>query len=509
MPNIFAGKGNFTTSDTEKVLFQNAEVELDSETLANLYKSYYFLKEFLKDKIIYGINTGFGPMAQYHINQKDQVQLQYNLIRSHCCGSGAMLPGKAVKAMMLVRLNSLALGFSGIHPDAVVLLKEMLNREILPIIFEHGGLGASGDLVQLAHLALAMIGEGKVIHKGKIKNTAEAFDAENLIPTKVFIREGLAIMNGTACMTGIGMLNIIHAQQLLKRMVQASALLAELVGSFDDPYSQALNEVKHHTGQNEIALQIRNIINDSHLIKNREKLFYTLPEQAGKLLEKVQEQYSIRCIPQILGPILDTLNFAEKVVINELNSVSDNPVIDYERKNVFHGGNFHGDCVSLEMDKLKLAIVRLSMVSERQLNFLMNDALNLRFPPFVNLGIKGLNIGLQGAQFTATSTVAENMTLSASMYVHSIPSNNENQDIVSMGANAALLTSKVIQNAFEVLSVEFLALMQAVDHLKCQDQLSPDSRQRYKEIRNISPKIIQDAVLYPQLENICTFLKSN
>ena len=181
----------------------------------------------------------------------------------------------------------------------------------------------------------------------------------------------------------------------------------------------------------------------------------------------MQEYYSLRCVTQILGPIYDTIQHAEKIVIDELNSVNDNPVVDHENQNIFHGGNFHGDYVSLEMDKLKIAITKLSMLSERQLNYLLNDKLNRKFPPFVNLGILGLNFGMQGMQFTATSTVAENQSLSFPMYVHSIPNNNDNQDMVSMGANAALMTKKVIDNSFEVLAIQMMTVLQAVDYLEC------------------------------------------
>jgi histidine ammonia-lyase len=211
-------------------------------------------------------------------------------------------------------------------------------------------------------------------------------------------------------------------------------------------------------------------------------------------------------VPQILGPVYDTLLHAEKVVLQELNSVSDNPVVDHHHKNVYHGGNFHGDYISLEMDKLKIAITRLSMLSERQLNYLMNDKLNHKFPPFMNLGKLGFNFGMQGVQFTATSTVAENQTLSFPMYVHSIPNNNDNQDIVSMGCNAALMANRVIENTFEVLSIQVMTMLQAVDHLNCQDRLSSFSQRIYREVRAIFPKFIEDSPKYKDLQKIKEYL---
>jgi histidine ammonia-lyase len=207
--------------------------------------------------------------------------------------------------------------------------------------------------------------------------------------------------------------------------------------------------------------------------------------------------------------VYDTLIQAEKVVIQELNSVSDNPVVDHELENVFHGGNFHGDYISLEMDKLKIAITRLSMLAERQLNYLLNEKLNHKFPPFMNLGKLGFNFGMQGAQFTATSTVAENQTLSFPMYVHSIPNNNDNQDIVSMGCNSALMANKVIANTFEVLAIHTLTIIQAVDYLQCQDRLAGFSRKVYQEVRAIYPKFIEDSPMYKDLGKIKEYLLCN
>ena len=223
--------------------------------------------------------------------------------------------------------------------------------------------------------------------------------------------------------------------------------------------------------------------------------------------QKIQEYYSLRCVPQILGPIYDTIINTEEVLINEVNSVNDNPVVDVEGSTVYHGGNFHGDYVSFEMDKLKVAITKLSMLAERQINFLMNNKLNDILPPFVNLGTLGLNLGMQGTQFTATSTVGENQTLSNPMYVHSIPSNNDNQDIVSMGTNAALLTKKVIDNTFEVLSIEFITIIQAIDKLEISDKLSSQSRNVYKSLRELVPVFIDDTPKYEEIKTIGTYLR--
>jgi histidine ammonia-lyase len=209
----------------------------------------------------------------------------------------------------------------------------------------------------------------------------------------------------------------------------------------------------------------------------------------------------------VLGPVYDTICQAEKIVVDELNSVNDNPVIDFQNQNIFHGGNFHGDYVSLEMDKLKIAITKLSMLSERQLNYLLNNKLNQKFPPFVNLGVLGFNFGMQGMQFTATSTVAENQTLSFPMYVHSIPNNNDNQDIVSMGCNAAMMTKRVIDNSFEVLSIQMMSVLQAIDYLNCESKLSLQTGELYREVRKIFPVFVEDLPKYKDLERVKNYFK--
>ena len=506
---VSIGDQKISGDDFYKVLINNLELNLDEEALRKVFRSHYFLKEFTREKLIYGINTGFGPMAQYRINHDDQMKLQYNLIRSHCSGSGNPIPEIDCKAVMLARLNTLMQGFAGIHPDALVLIKDLINKNISPVIYEHGGLGASGDLVQLAHLALTLIGEGEVYYNGVITPTADVFKKENIKPMEIHIREGLALMNGTSAMSGIGMLNVIYAQNLMNWSLLASATIMELVQSFDDHYSTPLNEVKHHTGQNAVAKALQDTLKDSKLIKSREEHHYNQKVEVDVLVEKMQEYYSIRCVSQIVGPILDTVKYAKDVLINEINSANDNPIVDWERKNVYHGGNFHGDYVSLEMDKLKIAITKLSMLGERQLNFLLNNKLNNILPPFVNHGTLGLNLGMQGVQFTATSTTAENQMLSNPMYVHSIPSNNDNQDIVSMGANAALICKKVIMNSYEVLAIEWMTILQAIDYLKMENKLSSKSKDAYEKLRKIFPCFVEDSIKYKDIKNVKEYIFNN
>ena len=367
-------------------------------------------------------------------------------------------------------------------------------------------MGASGDLVQLAHIALALIGEGEVFYNGSRRNTSDVFAELGLQPLQIYVREGLAVTNGTAVMTGIGLVNLFNAKRLLDFSVKSSVMMNEIASSYDDLMSETLNGVKHHKGQQIIAAKMREIAAGSKMLLNREEELYHRSE-VETFEHKVQPYYSLRCIPQVLGPILDTIDYTEKVLMNELNSVDDNPIVDPHNRTVIHGGNFHGDYVSFEMDKLKTAITKMTMLAERQMNYLFHDRINGILPPFVNLGVLGLNYGLQASQFTATSTTAECQTLSNPMYVHSIPNNNDNQDIVSMGTNSALICQRIIENSYQVMAIHAMALVQAVDCLKIADRLAPATREMYDDIRAIVPMFVDDTPKYKEIEALIEFLK--
>lgn len=499
-------KRNLNIDEFEQIVLHKAPVPVTAAMLGKVNSSYAFLNSFLPGKVIYGINTGFGPMAQYKVEKADAVQLQLNLIRSHSSGMGKLLTQTQVRALMLARLNTLALGYSGIHEDTLILLAALINNEAYPCIYAHGGVGASGDLVQLAHLALGMIGEGNYWYKGEITPAAEVFAALQLQPLSIYIREGLALLNGTSAMAGIAGINVIMARRLLVFSTLISTVINEIMEAYDDHISAPLNSTKRHTGQNTIAAWMRAFSTGGLLLRKRSEHLYYEKVLPVVFEEHVQECYSLRCVPQIAGAVLDTIINAQIVVENELNSVNDNPVIDTEQQDIFHGGNFHGDYISLEMDKLKLVVTKLSMLAERQLNFLLNPALNKKLPAFVNAGRPGLNFGLQGMQYPATSTVAENQSLSASLYIHSIPNNNDNQDIVSMGCNAALACSTVIENTFEVLAIEAAAVAQAIQLLKVEDRLSGAGKWLLQNVREVFPFFIEDFAPYERLKDIKTWL---
>jgi len=427
-----------------EIVERNAFVELSAEILERTEKSFNFLKT--SSQKIYGIHTGFGPMAEVEVSIKECIQLQKNLIRSHSAGSGEWLSPKITRAILTARLISLSLGVSGIPSSLLHILTLWLNHGIAPAIPRLGGVGASGDLVQLAHLALGLLGEGKIWFQNELKSAAEILDVLNIPHMQIYLREGLALMNGTSAMVGLGILNGNAASNLLHWGIVAGSALLLLAKVSPEAYSMELSEAKKHPGQ----IAIARLLN-----------FYT---QNGKTLKgkspKFQECYSLRCLPQILGPIHDTLHITLQILESELNSASDNPVIHPE-KGIFHGGNFHGEYAAFENDKLKMAVIRLSQLFERQINYLLNPSLNQQFAPFLNRAKLGLNLGMQGVQFTAVAATSENQNLGYPAFLHSITCNNDNQDLVSMGMNAAWLCHQCIENTYVVLSILYLCIYEA------------------------------------------------
>ena len=491
------------------ILYKDGRLAWDDASMQGIAESYAFLERFSNEKVIYGINTGFGPMAQWRVDDGHLRELQYNIIRSHATGAGPALEDRYVCAAMLARVGSFAQCKSGIHPELVHLLTEFINRGIYPFIPKHGSVGASGDLVQLAHIALCLIGEGKVHYRGAWHPTCDVLNECGLRPIGIHIREGLSCTNGTSVMTGISAVNQLEAENLLRLATLAAVWMNEIAGSYDDLMAAPLNEYRRHSGQIRIAAQMRELSRGSRRLQKREnKLYNDSHKDVQVFKDKVQAYYSLRCAPQILGPIADTLSYSRQTIEEELNAASDNPIVDPVTENVYHGGNFHGDYISLEADKMKIAMVRLAMVSERQLNYLCHDRINGILPPFLNMGTLGLNYGIQACQFTATSTTAECQTLAMPNYVHSIPNNNDNQDIVSMGTNSAELCTQVIDNCYQVMSILYMSMAQAVDCLDIKDALAPSTRKQYDAIRAITPTIIDDTPFYEDIAEIEQYLRN-
>ena len=499
---------NFSLEGVDRIVFGGEQFAIDYATMKAIGECHDFLKDFAVNKIIYGINTGFGPMAQWRVDDEFLSDLQYNIIRSHSTGAGEPLDDIYVRASMIARLGSILQCRSGVHPEVAQLLVEFINRGICPFVPCHGSVGASGDLVQLAHIALTLIGEGKVHYKGEWRPTADVLKENGLKPIGIHIREGLSITNGTSVMTGIACVNQHYAVRLLDLSILASVWMNEIASSYNDLMAEPLNECRRHIGQIEVARRMRELSADSRLLLNREHELYNDGHINDTTFgHKVQPYYSLRCTPQIMGPILETLQQSGRIIEEELRSASDNPIVDPVTRNVYHGGNFHGDYISLEEDKVKIATVRMAMTAERQLNYLFHDRINGILPPFLNMGTLGLNYGMQACQFTATSTTAECQTLAMPNYVHSIPNNNDNQDIVSMGTNTALLCKTVIDNTYQVMSILFIALAQATDCLKISDKLSSATRREYEAVRQIIPLFIEDNPFYEQIAEVEKYLR--
>ncbi|MES2135189.1 MAG: aromatic amino acid ammonia-lyase [Patescibacteria group bacterium] len=486
--NILILDGNNLTPEAVHAVAHNQEISVapSPDAMKRVRESNAFLKGEVGKKVIYGITTGFGPMASHIIGKNQLVELQYNLIRSHAVGAGDPIPQAFVVAAMVDRANTFLKGYSGVSEGVIEQIIGFINHRIIPIVPEHGAVGTSGDLVQLAHIALALIGEGEVFYKGVRMSSSVALKKVKMKALKLGPKEGLALINGTSVMTGIAALLIVEARHLVDLATRSGAIALELVNGLNDAFSDMLHSVRPHKGQREIAKRLRELLKDSELMTDRKMLQskVNVIDNVYVTPESIQEVYSFRCIPQILGPILDISEKVYGEVSVELNSVTDNPIIDLKEKIFLHGGNFHGDYIATAVDQMKIGIVKMTILSERRVNFFLNRNVNQTFPPFLNLAQPGLTLALQGLQFVATSTTAQSQSLAYPHSLHSISTNADNQDVVSMGTDAALLAYKTIENAYIVLAIELITLAQAVDLIHAAEKLSPESKELYKFIRS-------------------------
>lgn len=486
-------------------------VKVSNSALSKVNKAYKFITAERPKRVIYGVNTGFGPMASHLLGSKQLSELQLNLIRSHATGIGKPIPLDFVLSAMVVRLNTLAAGNSGVSPELLKRLEIFINFRIIPVVPEHGAVGTSGDLVQLAHIALALIGEGEVFYQDKRLPTEKVLKQLRIIQTyRLQPKEGLSLINGTSMMSGIAVILIHQSGKFLQLSIKSGAMSLELVNGFDDSFSEELNSLRPHQGQIQVAAMLRRILRSSKLLRRRTsfKRGHVFEEDVQVIPETVQEVYSLRCIPQVLGPISEVINNVRKQVLVEINSVTDNPIVDTKNKIFLHGGNFHGDYISLAMDQLKAVLVKAAMLSERRINFFLNNNINKYFPPFMNLKKPGLNLGLQALQFVATSTTAQNQTLAFPQYVHSISTNADNQDIVSMGTDSALIASIVLENSFVVLACEFVTLSQTVDFLDVSQKLSESSKGLFQRTRRCLPAVVEDRFIANQLNDLVSEIKN-
>lgn len=398
------------------------------------------------DALFYGINTGFGYLQNVKIDKTQLQQLQSNLIQSHACGMGELVPLDIVKLMVMLKIKSLSYGYSGVQIDTVKRLMDMYNADVFPVIYTQGSLGASGDLAPLSHLSLPLIGMGEVWHQGEKIRSSEVLKMFNWQPIELKSKEGLALINGTQFMSAYGLHNLVQADRLVK---WADVIAAISLDAFDctlEPFNEKIHSIRNHNGQVETAAKIRALLNES-AISTQQK-------------NQVQDPYSFRCIPQVHGATKDTVNYVQGIFIKEINSVTDNPNIFPEEDLIVSGGNFHGQPLALALDFLCIAMSELASISERRTYQLISGQRNL---PLFLVKNAGLNSGLMIPQYTAAGIVSENKQLCTPASVDSISSSNNQEDHVSMGANAATKCKRVIDNVEKVLAIELLTAIQALE----------------------------------------------
>ncbi len=468
-PVIHLTGGNLTFKDIVAIGIGDRKVALEEESLKRCKASRDFLEQAVKDKkIIYGVVTSYGPMCNKIVNDQDIETLQNNLIISHAAGLGGPILPYISLGILAVRLNTLAKGYSGVRLELLELMRDMINAGLAPYIPENGSVGASGDLIHLAHMSLAIIGKGKVYLNKELMKAEEAFIKTGLTPLALSYKEGLALMNGTAAMTAIAAFTLFGAEKLYNIACVNAAFAVEIFGGIDDAFDADLHEVKPHPGQIHTAKTIKSLYKGTSNITIREEMHEKIRNQGnsdGPVYEtniNVQDVYSIRCTPQVLAPVREALDYVIKTVETEANSSNDNPIIIPEQNKIIHGGNFHGQSISFAMDSLCIAMSTLCNLSERRTNKLLDKSLNEGLPEHLIPGEIGLTMGFMGAQYLATSSTAENRGLAAPMSVNSISCNASNQDIVSMGTVAARKAFRLVSNAKHVVTLEILADLQAL-----------------------------------------------
>ncbi|HMD67633.1 MAG TPA: aromatic amino acid ammonia-lyase [Chitinivibrionales bacterium] len=466
-PSVVLTGNDLRVEDIVAIGIGDKRVTIDPAALSRCKASRDFLaREVEAGRIIYGVNTSFGPMCNKIIADADIETLQVNLIRSHAAGLGDPIKPYIALAVLAVRLNTLVKGFSGVRTELVTLMAAMVNAGIAPYIPECGSVGASGDLVHLAHTALAIIGEGNVFYKKEFMPASAALAKSGLTPVRLSYKEGIAIMNGTSAMTAIAAFALFGAKKLLRIACVNAAFSIEIFGGIDDAFDEDLHEVKPHPGQKAVAAIIRRLYDGSRNITLRKDMHEIIRRQQteDRVFEtsiNVQDVYSIRCAPQILAPVSEAIEAAARTIEIEANSSNDNPIIIPQKQKIIHGGNFHGQSVGFAMDMLCMAVAELCTLSERRLNKLLDKSLNEGLPEHLIPGTVGLTMGFMGAQYLATSTTAENRQIANPVSTLSISCNASNQDVVSMGTVAARKAFKAVSNAKHVLTLETLAQMQA------------------------------------------------
>mgnify|MGYP000094313064 CR=1 FL=1 len=484
---------SLTLEQVEAVAVDRASVEIAPHAFARMEASRRVIEEILRSgRVVYGVNTGFGKLSGVTIPREATRQLQLNLVRSHAAGVGEPLSEAETRAMMLARANVLAKGYSGVRPLVVETLVRMLNAGVHPIIPSRGSVGASGDLAPLAHLALAMIGEGEVIYRGERRRAHEALAEAGIAPLQLEAKEGIALVNGTQAMVAVGALCVQRAKRLADVADVAGAMSLEALHGTNAACDPRLHAVRPHPGQQEVAARLLRLTEGSEIMRSH------------KDCQRVQDAYSLRCMPQVHGAVRDAIRHVEGIVGIELNSATDNPLVFAETGDVLLGGNFHGEVLALAFDYLAIALAELGAISERRIERLVNPDLS-ELPPFLTTN-PGMCSGMMLLQIVAVSLVGENKVLAHPASVDSLPTSGNKEDHVSMGMTAALKLRQVLDNVEYILAIELLCAAQGLEYLA---PLRPGRgvQLAYERLRALVPPLTEDRVLAPDVERVRAHLR--
>ncbi len=489
---VYIDGENLSIEDVHKVSCHNEKVELASVCEDKVQRSRKVVENKLEeDEDVYGINTGFGDLANVKIEKEKTEELQKNLVRSHASGVGDPLAEDVVRATMLLRANTLVKGYSGIRMRVIELLVEMLNEGVHPVIPCQGSVGASGDLAPLAHMSLVLMGEGEAFYEGEKFSGKEALERADLHPVELKAKEGLALVNGTQIMTAIGALALHDARRLLKGAQIAGAMSLEALKGTDAVFDSRIHQIRPHSGQIECAKNLRKITSESEIIESH------------KDCEKVQDPYTLRCMPQVYGATKDALAYVQEVLVTEMNSANDNPLV-FPDGDVISGGNFHGQPIALALDFFASAVAEVGDISERTTDKLMYEA-ESGLPRFLAQD-EGLNSGFMIAQYTAASLVSENKVLSHPASVDSIPTSAGQEDHVSMGSISARQAKEVLENVENVVAIE---LMSAAQGLEYHDKTPGKGVQAaYEHIREHVEPLEKDRSLTQDIQKVKELIKS-
>ncbi len=472
------------------ILQYKMKLELSEESRVNIEKSRKYLDEKIKqsDKPVYGINTGFGSLCNVKISSEHLTQLQENLVMSHACGTGALIDKPIIRLMLLLKIQSLSYGNSGVALETVMRLIDFYNEDILPVIYEQGSLGASGDLAPLAHMSLPLLGKGDVYYEGEQVNASEVLAKFDWQPIKLQSKEGLALLNGTQFMSAHGVYALLKSYKLCYLADVISAVSIDAFNCNMSPYDELVHMVRPHRGQIKTAERIREFLSGSEI---------AIIEK-----ESVQDPYSFRCIPQVHGATKDTLSFARKTFKTEINSVTDNPNIFIEADKIISGGNFHGQPLALALDYLAIAMAEIGNISERRIYQLVSG---LRGLPTFLVENPGLNSGFMIPQYTAASIVSQNKQYATPASIDSIVSSNGQEDHVSMGSNGATKLLKVIDNISTILAIELFNASQAI-HYREPQKTSEFLEEVLYNFRTVVPILREDQIMATHIQAAKKFI---